>query len=74
VPLAASKRLADRLAASHKLCIAAAHERHEFNPQTFMTASGIIRQPHCPKLSLRIVFRIRERNTYLLSGLLLVLS
>jgi hypothetical protein len=40
-------------------------ERRQFNAQTFMTASGIIRQPHCPKLiSLLIGFRIRERNTY----------
>ena len=69
--LATSERLADRLAASLKNCIAAAHERHEFNAQSFLTASGIIWQPRCPKLiSLRIVFRIRDRNSYWLSGVL----
>jgi ATP-dependent Lon protease len=54
-----------RRPASLKTCIAAAHERDEFNAQTCLTASAVIRQPHCPKLiSLLIVFRIRERNTY----------
>jgi hypothetical protein len=66
VRLVASARLAGRLAAPSHLTQKlhrSARERRELNAQTCMTASGIIRQPRCPKLiSLLIVFRIRERN------------
>jgi hypothetical protein len=65
VRLAVSERLASRLAVPScalKNCAAAARERREFNAQTCMTASGMIRQPGCPKfISLLIVFR--KRNT-----------
>jgi hypothetical protein len=67
VRLAVAERLAGRLAVPPVLLknqIAAPHERDEFNAQTCITASKVIRQLHCPNAthSLPIVFKIRERK------------